>query len=171
MPVFRPHQKNTITRFVHLIHHRDPSYLDILHLVQVRLILTPARRGTGVAGCPRSTVSTAIPHTPAQSFAWATGWRVGDQRREQKGCSARLHPVQLRQGDYVVAGWQIPRHVCTCENVLWFVGRRPPFSCCVANSLVFAAAWRRIRGGAVPGAAERSTGGQRRLRRPRWGIW
>ena len=35
---------------------------------------------------------------------------------------------------------QIPRHVCTCENVLWFVGSMPPFSCCVANSLVFAAA-------------------------------
>jgi hypothetical protein len=32
-------------------------------------------------------------------------------------------------------GAQIPRHVCTCENVLWFVGRMPPFSCCVAHSL------------------------------------
>jgi hypothetical protein len=30
---------------------------------------------------------------------------------------------------------QIPRHVCTCENVLWVGGRRPPFSCCVADPL------------------------------------
>ena len=33
-------------------------------------------------------------------------------------------------------GAQIPRHVCACGIVLWFLGRMPPFSCCVAESLL-----------------------------------
>ena len=42
---------NTITRFVHLIHHSDPSYLDILHLVQVRLILMQDTFSTLFVAC------------------------------------------------------------------------------------------------------------------------
>jgi len=38
-------------------------------------------------------------------------------------------------------------------------------------NLLFVVTWRRAGGGAAPGAAERSTGGQRRLGAPRWGIW
>ena len=89
---------------------------------------TPARRGTGVAGCPRSTVSTAIPHTPAQSFARATGWRVGDQRRQQKGCRARLHPARLWQGGHVCAG---------CPDPSACVYLRKCTMICGANAAVF----------------------------------
>ena len=34
-----------------------------------------------------------------------------------------------------------------------------------------AASWRRSDGGAAPGTAKRSTGEERRRRRPRWGVW
>ena len=89
---------------------------------------TPARRGTGVAGWPRSTVSTAIPHTPAQSFARATGWRVGDQRRLQNGRCACVQPLWMLPCDHVAAGAPDPSacvYVRKCTMV------------CGANAAVF----------------------------------
>ena len=122
---------------------------------------TPARRGTGVAGWPRSTVSTAIPHTPAQSFARATGWRVGDQRRQQKGCRARLHPARLWQGGHVCAGCPDPSAcVYLRKCTMGWGALAAVFSCCVADPLCLCCAGPRCRqrislgaGGGVHGAA------------------
>jgi hypothetical protein len=107
---------------------------------------TPARRGTGVAGWPRSTVSTAIPHTPAQSFARATGWRVGDQRRQQKGCRARLHPARLWQGGHVCAGCPDPSAcVYLRKCTMGWGALAAVFSCCVADPLCLCCAGPRCR--------------------------
>ena len=55
------------------------------------------------------------------------------------GCKTAVVRVCSPCRCYFATTWppgpQIPRHVCTCENAPWFVGRMLPFSCCVAHSL------------------------------------
>ena len=93
-------------------------------------------QGRGRCGNPEMHRVNSHPAPPCTKFCAFSRFR---ESGTSAGCKkAVAHVCSPRRCCFATTrplGAQIPRHVCTCENVLWFVGRMPPFSCCVAHSL------------------------------------